>query len=209
MAGSLHWCTSFLIKTSCTNCRVFERVIKLPLWSLQANLALPAGSRMSVYVQTNTCTRWMQVKNASSGMLTHLQAPVKLVRTSDLWFRSINAAWKQSLRIFSHGFMRCTEIPVGSNAPFSSAYWNSLRCIMHPSNSPSVETDAGSRPIMLLPPLYLKPHIWLQPPVICAPGVSHFGAPDCFGKMIPGDFQQHSPGELNPAPCDHMTPDRG
>lgn len=135
----------------------------------------------------------MHVKNASSGMLTHLQAPVKLVRTSDLWFRSINAAWKQSLRIFSHGFMRCTEIPVGSNAPFSSAYWNSLRCIMHPSNSPSVETDAGSRPIMLLPPLYLKPHIWLQPPVICAPGVSHFGAPDCFGKMIPGDFQQHSP----------------
>lgn len=89
---------------------------------------------------------------------------------------------KQSLRIFSHGFMRCIEIPVGSNAPFSSAYWNSLRCIMHPSNSPSVGTDAGSRPIMLLPSLYLKPYIWLQPPVICATGVSHFGAPDCFRR---------------------------
>lgn len=55
--GSWHWCTGFLIKTSCTNCHVFERVIKLLLWSLEANFALPAGSHMSVCVQTNTHTR--------------------------------------------------------------------------------------------------------------------------------------------------------
>lgn len=74
--GSLHWCTGFLIKTSCTNCRVFERVIKLPLWTLQANLALPAGSRMSVYVQTNVHMRWVHVKNAPSGMLTRTHKPL-------------------------------------------------------------------------------------------------------------------------------------
>lgn len=71
--GSLHWCTGFLIKTSCTNCRVFERLIKLPLWSLEANLALPAGSHMYVYVQTNTHKK-MHVRNVQSSMLTHTKA---------------------------------------------------------------------------------------------------------------------------------------
>lgn len=52
--GSIHWCTGFLIKTSCTDCSVFERLIKLQLWSLKINPAPPAPDHTCIYMCKQT-----------------------------------------------------------------------------------------------------------------------------------------------------------
>lgn len=64
--GSIHWCTSFLIKTPCRNCHVLERLIKLLLWSLEANLALPARTHMFMYMCKQTHVQEIQWRPVES-----------------------------------------------------------------------------------------------------------------------------------------------
>lgn len=74
--GSLHWCTGFLIKTSCTNCCVFERLIKLPLWSLEANLVFLSCQITHVCTCANTYKK-IHVQNAQSSVFTRTESSLK------------------------------------------------------------------------------------------------------------------------------------